>query len=151
LKKLKTFSSESIHKILVPIDGSDYSNRAAEYAIGIAKAQGAEVVLVYVVDELVIDQFSNSAERTSIEAELKKDGQRATKYVESVLEKAGVKSSSMLLKGRPFEQIVNTTKSFDIDLVVMGTYGRRGAERILIGSVAERVIEYSPCPVLVVK
>jgi len=57
----------------------------------------------------------------------------------------------MLLRGRPFEQIVNTTKSFNIDIVVMGTYGRRGAERILIGSVAERVIEYSPCPVLVVK
>jgi nucleotide-binding universal stress UspA family protein len=148
---LKTFNSESIRKILVPIDGSDYSNRAAEYAIGIAKAQGAEVVLVYVVDELVVDQFPGGNERGNVEAELKGDGQRAVKYVECLLEKAGVKSSSMLLKGRPFEQIVNTTKSFDIDLVVMGTYGRRGAERILIGSVAERVIEYAPCPVLVVK
>jgi nucleotide-binding universal stress UspA family protein len=148
---LKTFNSENIHKILVPIDGSDYSNRAAEYAIGISKAQGAEVVLVYVVDELVVDQFSSAAEKSAIEAQLKNDGQRATRYAEGLMEKAGVKSSSMLLKGRPFEQIVNTTKSFDIDLVVMGTYGRRGAERILIGSVAERVIEYSPCPVLVVK
>jgi nucleotide-binding universal stress UspA family protein len=148
---LKTFNSESIHKILVPIDGSDYSNRAAEYAIGIAKAQGAEVVLVYVVDELVVDQFPGGNERGNVEAELKSDGQRAVKYAECLLEKAGVKSSSMLLKGRPFEQIVNTTKSFNIDLVVMGTYGRRGAERILIGSVAERVIEYAPCPVLVVK
>jgi nucleotide-binding universal stress UspA family protein len=148
---LKTFSSECIKKILVPIDGSDYSIRAAEYAIGIAKAQDAEVLLVYVVDELVVDQFSGGAERGAVEAELKGDGQRAVRYAESLLEKAGVKSSSMLLKGRPFEQIVNTTKSFDIDLVVMGTYGRRGAERILIGSVAERVIEYSPCPVLVIK
>ena len=148
---MKTFNSESIKKILVPIDGSDYSNRAAEYAIGIAKAQGAEVVLVYVVDELVVDQFPGGNERGNVEAELKSDGQRAVRYAESVLEKAGVKSTSMLLKGRPFEQIVNTTKSFNIDLVVMGTYGRRGAERILIGSVAERVIEYSPCPVLVVK
>lgn len=148
---MKTFNSESIHKILVPIDGSDYSNRAAEYAIGIAKAQAAEVVLVYVVDELVVDQFPGGNERNAIEAELKNDGQRAVRYAESLLEKAGVKASSMLLKGRPFEQIVNTTKSFNIDLVVMGTYGRRGAERILIGSVAERVIEYSPCPVLVVK
>jgi nucleotide-binding universal stress UspA family protein len=148
---LKTFSSETIRKILVPIDGSNYSNRAAEYAIGIAKAHNAEILLAYVVDELVVDQFANGAERSAIEAELKNDGQRTLNYAESMLEKAGVKSSSMLLKGRPFEQIVNTTKSFDIDLVVMGTYGRRGAERILIGSVAERVIEYSPCPVLVVK
>lgn len=148
---MKKFSSESIKKILVPIDGSDYSNRAAEYAIGIAKAQSAEVLLVYVVDELVVDQFSGGSERGAVEAELKSDGQRAVHYAECLMEKAGVKSSSLLLKGRPFEQIVNTTKSFDIDLVVMGTYGRRGAERILIGSVAERVIEYSPCPVLVVK
>lgn len=148
---MKTFSSETIRKILVPIDGSNYSNRAAEYAIGIAKAQNAEILLAYVVDELVVDQFANGAERSAIETELKNDGQRTLHYAESMLEKAGVKSSSMLLKGRPFEQIVNTTKSFDIDLVVMGTYGRRGAERILIGSVAERVIEYSPCPVLVVK
>jgi nucleotide-binding universal stress UspA family protein len=148
---LKKFSSESIKKILVPIDGSDYSNRAAEYAIGVAKAQKAEVLLVYVVDELVIDQFSGGAERSAVEAELKGAGQRAVRYAESLLEKAGVKYSSMLLKGRPFEQIVNTTKSFDVDLVVMGTYGRRGAERILIGGVAERVIEYSPCPVLVIK
>jgi nucleotide-binding universal stress UspA family protein len=148
---LKKFSSENIKKILVPIDGSDYSNRAAEYAIGIAKAQNAEVLLVYVVDELVVDQFSGGAERGAVESDLKGDGQRAVKYAECLMETAGVKASSLLLKGRPFEQIVNTTKSFDVDLVVMGTYGRRGAERILIGSVAERVIEYSPCPVLVVK
>lgn len=148
---MKKFSSESIKKILVPIDGSDYSNRAAEYAIGVAKTQDAEVILVYVVDELVIDQFSSATEKSTIESQLKNDGQHTVHYVENLMKKAGVKSSSLLLKGRPFEQIVNTTKSFDIDLVVMGTYGRRGAERILIGSVAERVIEYSPCPVLVVK
>jgi nucleotide-binding universal stress UspA family protein len=46
---------------------------------------------------------------------------------------------------------VHIAKNFGINLIVMGTYGRRGAERILIGSVAERVIEYSSCPVLVVK
>jgi nucleotide-binding universal stress UspA family protein len=108
-------------------------------------------MLVYVVDELVIDQFSNGAKKDEVEAELKSDGQRAIRYAEALTQKAGVKFTSMLLRGRPFEQIVNTTKSFNIDLVVMGTYGRRGAERILIGSVAERVIEYSPCPVLVIK
>jgi len=148
---LKKFCSENIQKILVPTDGSDYSIRAAEYAICIAKAQNAQLLLVYVVDELVVDQFPKVAERDSVENELKNDGQRFTHYIESLAEKEGVKASSLLLKGRPFEQIVNTTKSFNIDLVVMGTYGHRGAERILIGSVAERVIEYAPCPVLVVK
>jgi nucleotide-binding universal stress UspA family protein len=148
---LKKFSSETIKKILVPTDGSDYSTRAAEYAISIAKVHDAQITFAYVVDEIVIDQFSKAAEREAVEAELKSDGQRALNYAVGLAEKEGVKSVPMLVKGRPFEQIVNLAKSFDMDIIVMGTYGRRGAERILIGSVAERVIEYSPCPVLVVK
>jgi nucleotide-binding universal stress UspA family protein len=145
------FSSEKIEKILVPTDGSAYSNRAAEYAIGIAKTHDAQVMITYVVDEVVIDQFSKPAEREVVEAELKSDGQHFIHYALGLAEKEGIKATSMLVKGRPFEQIVNLAKSFNVDLIVMGTYGRRGAERILIGSVAERVIEYSPCPVLVIK
>jgi nucleotide-binding universal stress UspA family protein len=148
---LKKFSCETIQKILVPTDGSDYSVRAAEYGISVAKAHDAEIVFVYVVDELVIDMFPKGEKRDEVEAELKNDGRRFLSYAIGLAEKAGVKSTSMLLKGRPFEQIVNATKSFDVDLVVMGTYGRRGADRILMGSVAERVIEYAVCPVLVVK
>ncbi len=148
---MKKFSSEIIQKILVPTDGSDYSMRAAEYAISIAKVHDAQIVVAYVVDEVVIDQFSKVPERDAVEAELKNDGQRFIHYAAGLAEKEGVKSTSMLVKGRPFEQIVNLAKSFDVDLIVMGTYGRRGAERILMGSVAERVIEYSLCPVFVVK
>jgi nucleotide-binding universal stress UspA family protein len=148
---MRTFSSETINKILVPTDGSAYSNRAAEYAISMAKTHGAEIMITYVVDEVVIDQFSKPAEREAVEVELKSDGQHFIRYVLGLAEKEGVKATSMLVKGRPFEQIVNLAKSFNVDLIVMGTYGRRGAERILIGSVAERVIEYSPCPVLVIK
>ncbi len=66
-------------------------------------------------------------------------------------EKEGVKATSLIVKGRPFEQIVHLSDGLEMDLIVLGTYGRRGAERILIGSVAERVIEYAHCPVLVVK
>lgn len=148
---MRKFSCEHISKVLVPTDGSDYSIRAIEYGISVAKAHEAEVTFVFVVDELVIDQFPKGPKQDSVEAELKGDGQRFLKYAVSMAEKEGVKSTTMLLKGRPFEQIVNSTRSFDVDIVVMGTYGRRGAERILIGSVAERVIEYSACPVLVVK
>jgi nucleotide-binding universal stress UspA family protein len=106
---------------------------------------------VFVVDEVVIDQFAKVADREAVESELKGDGQRYTHYVMGLAEKETVKATSMIVKGRPFEQIVNLAKSFNVDLIVMGTYGHRGAERILIGSVAERVIEYSPCPVLVIK
>ncbi len=148
---MKKFSFENIQKILVPTDGSAYSMRAAEYAISLAKGQNSEIMFVFVVDEIVLDQFAKMIDREGVEAELKTDGQRYLSYALGLAEKESVKATSKVVKGRPFEQIVNLSKSFPIDLIVMGTYGHRGAERILIGSVTERVIEYSSCPVLVVK
>jgi nucleotide-binding universal stress UspA family protein len=142
---------ESIRKILVPTDGSDYSMRAAEFAVSIARLLKAEVTVTYVIDTVVLDQISKGTERVDAERELKSDGERYLNYVHSMAEKAGVKSSVLLAKGRPFEQIVHLAKGLQMDLIVMGTFRRRGTERILMGSVAERVIEYSPCPVLVVK
>jgi len=142
---------KNIQKILVPTDGSDYSERAAEYGVDIAKMLSAQIVVVYVIDQVVIDQISKATERDSVERELKENGQRYVNYVLSLAEKEGVKSSSLLVKGTPYEQIVHLARELNIDLIVMGTYGRRGTERVLIGSVAQRVIEYAPCPVLVIK
>ena len=99
----------------------------------------------------MLDQIARSTERESVETELKEDGQRYVKYVVGLAEKENVKASSLIANGRPFEQIVHMAKGLNIDLIVMGTYGRRGADRILLGSVAERVIEFAPCPVLVIK
>jgi nucleotide-binding universal stress UspA family protein len=137
--------------ILIPTDGSDYSLRAAEYGISIAKMLGAQIMVVYVLDEVALEQISGPSERDEVERELKNDGQRYINYVLNLAEKENVKAASLIAKGRPFEQIVHIAKGLKIDLIVMGTYGLRGSDRILIGSVAERVIEYSPCPVLVVK
>jgi nucleotide-binding universal stress UspA family protein len=145
------FSSETIKKILIPTDGSDYSIHAAEYGISIAKVHDAQITVVYVLDEVVIDRFTKMTEREDIERELKTDGQRYINYVLGLAEKEGVKATSLIAKGRPFEQIVHLANGLNMDLIVLGTYGRRSAERILIGSVAERVIEYANCPVLVVK
>lgn len=145
------FSSQTIQKILVPTDGSDYSVHAAEYAISIAKVNNAQITVAYVLDEVVIDRFTKMTEREDIERELKIDGQRYVNYILGLAAKEGVKATSLIVKGRPFEQIVHLSNGLSIDLIVMGTYGRRGADRILIGGVAERVIEYARCPVLVVK
>ncbi len=142
---------ESVSRILVPTDGSDNSVRAAEYAVSVAKLLGAEIVVVYVIDTVVLDQVARVSERDGVERELKSDGERYLRYVVGVAGHEGVKASSLLAKGRPYEQIVHLAKELKMDLIVMGTYGRRGAERILIGSVAERVIEYATCPVLVVR
>ena len=145
------FSSETIKKILIPTDGSEHSIHAAEYGISIAKTHEAQITVVYVLDEVVIDRFTKVTDREDVERELKADGQRYINYVLGLAKKAGVKSTSLIAKGRPFEQIVHLANGLDMDLIVLGTYGRRGPERILLGSVAERVIEYANCPVLVVK
>ena len=142
---------KNIKKILIPTDGSDYGMRAAEYGISIAKMLDAQIMVVYVIDDVVLDQISKVTEHEDVERELKQDGQRHINYVLGLAEKESVKATSLLAKGRPFDQIVHLAKEQNMDLIVMGTYGLKGAERILIGSVAERVIEYSPCPVLVVK
>ena len=144
-------SFKNVKKILIPIDGSDYSMRAAEYGISIAKMLDAQITVVYVIDQILLDQILKVTDSEDVELELKKDGQQYINYVLGIAEKEGVKAASLLVKGRPFDQIVHLAKEQNMDLIVMGTYGLRGAERILIGSVAERVIEYSPCPVLVVK
>ncbi|MDR0372514.1 MAG: universal stress protein [Nitrososphaerota archaeon] len=148
---MKKYNSQIIKKIIVPTGGSDYSIRAEEYAIGLAQTHQAEIMFVYVVDELVIEKLSTVAQREETEQELKSDGQRYIKYALNLAEKAGVKANSIITKGRPFAQIVGFAKNLEGDLIVMGTHGHRGAERILLDSVAERVIEYSNCPVLVVK
>ena len=142
------FSSQTIKRILIPTDGSDYSIRAAEYGISIAKVHDAQITVVYVLDEVVIEKFSKIGDRENVEKDLKADGQRYINYILGLAEKEGVKVASLIAKGRPFEQIVHLADNLSMDLIVMGTYGRRGAERILIGSVAERVIEYAHCPVL---
>jgi nucleotide-binding universal stress UspA family protein len=142
---------ENIKKILIPIDGSDYSMRAAEYGISVAKMLHAEITIVYVIDIVALDQIARSPDKENVENELKGDGERYLKYVQGVAQNEGVKASLLLAKGRPYEQIVHLAKGLKIDLIVLGSYGRRGPERILMGSVAERVIEYSTCPVLVVR
>lgn len=142
---------ERIKKILIPTDGSDYSIRAAEYGLSIAKMLSAEIVVVYVIDTIVLSQINKETQRETVEQELKEDGERYINYIISLAKNIGVRNTSLFAKGRPFEQIVHLAKDLQADLIVMGTYGRRGTERILIGSVVERVIEYSSCPVLVVK
>lgn len=141
----------NVKKILIPTDGSDYSMRAAQYGVSAAKLLGAEIMVVYVIDTVVLDQISKITQRETAENELKQDGERYAKYIVGMAQRAGVQASYIMAVGRPFEQIVHIAKGLGVNLIVMGTYGRKGAARILIGSVAERVIEYASCPVLVVR
>jgi nucleotide-binding universal stress UspA family protein len=114
--------------------------RAAEYAVNIAKMLGAQIMVVYVIDAVVLDEahaFFKVGEHEDVELKLKQGGQRYINYVLSLAEKEGVRTASLLAKGRPFDVIVHLAEEANANLIVMGTHGRRGTDRILIGSVAE--------------
>jgi len=140
-----------INKIIVPTDGSDPSMRAADFAIKLAKHFNSEIIAIYVIDRLILEEVSKVQERYVLEEEIKGKAERCLNYIVKSAEREGLKVSSILVEGQPHDQIVRHAESLGADMIVMGSRGRRGTERILIGSVAERVIEYAPCPVLVLR
>jgi len=125
----------NFERILFATDGSVYSNIAASEAIGIAKRFGSELIAVSV------------AKRDSdvVYAE------EGVKAVKEAAEREGVKVQTVVAKGEPFEQIVDTANKNTVGLIVMGTYGRTGIEKFFMGSVTERVIGTSARPVMVVR
>jgi len=142
---------EKVKNILIPTDGSDCSLRAAELGISLAKLLGAKIFVIYAIDTVILEQLTKGEEEKSVEKELKEKGERYLNYIVRLAKKEDLKAEAILTKGEPHDQIVQYAKSKGVDMIIMGTYGRRGTKRILIGSVAERVIEYAPCPVLVVR
>ncbi|HHT74634.1 MAG TPA: universal stress protein [Methanomassiliicoccaceae archaeon] len=136
-------------KILIPTDGSEYTKKAIAQGLEIAKLMNAEVTALYVVDQTSFVNFPMDSTVVSIYSLLEKEGQDAVDYVVEEGAKIGVKVTAMLQEGSPVKKIVDVAK--DHDLVVMGTIGRTGISKILLGSVAERVVRFAPCPVLVVR
>jgi len=140
-----------VRKILIPTDGSDSAMRAADFALEMAEHFKSEVIAIYVIDRIILEEISKVYGRRELEEEIKRKAERCLNYIVRSAERKGLKASSILVEGQPHDQIVRHAKSLGVDLIVMGSKGRRGANRILIGSVTERVIEYAPCPVLVIR
>lgn len=133
--------------ILLATDGSIYSKAAADKAIDLAKSYGGDLKVISVVD--VPAEFYGEA--PGIVEDLVK---KAKTYVESVkkqAEKAGIKTETFVREGEAYQAVTDIAKEQNINAIVMGSHGRTGIKRLLMGSVAEKVIGYAPCPVLVVK
>lgn len=131
-------------RILVPTDGSGI-DRVAEHAIEVAAAMDATLFAIYVVDEEV-DETLDDDTRSVLEAE----GERATKRVKSLATDRNVDAESVIRYGMPHREILDYADELDADAIVMGTHGRTGLNRFLIGSVTDRVIRTGDVPVLVV-
>ncbi len=143
-----------LKKILIATDGSKYSNAAGSYAVGMAKRCGANLIVVSVVPSESIpplDIVHSQMQRELIAEKELKEAEKNVKSVKELAEKEGVKVRGFVLTGRPYEAIIDTAKENSADIIVMGSYGRTDIERLLMGIVAERVIGFTECAVLVVK
>lgn len=146
-------ASRIYRRILHPSDFSPGARPAFKKAVELAKAKGAELLVVHVLPVLPIFPETYLAARTYdeiLEAQ-RASGQKRLDRLVANAKAAGVRASGILLDfAVPADRIVRVAKSRRADLIVMGTHGRSGFQRALMGSVAARVIAFAPCPVLTV-
>lgn len=143
-------------RILVPVDGSAPSNRGLEEALKLAKLTGAQLLLLHVVDQLsaAMGMAGFSTVSTDVFALLKEGGEQVLKEARVKAEGQGIPVQAVLVEnfsGRLCDVVAQQVKSSGSDLLVLGSHGRRGVGRLVLGSDAEQIIRTALVPVLVVR
>jgi len=136
-------------RMLVPTDGSAGMAAVVEHAADLAASHGAEIHAVYVVDTTRFTGLPMETGWEGITETLREEGERALAAVERLVDGCPVRTA--MLEGAPSRQIVEYAHDHDVDLVVMGTHDRGGINRLLLGSVAERVVRTANVPVLTLR
>ena len=142
----------SVKKILCAVDLSEVSSQVAEYAAQQAKWAGASVLVMYVAPAL--NQYSDTEMPLAIIKNFISERiENAEKVMPGLLQEhfAGVDVSSRIVAGYPPDSILEAAKEDHVDMIVLGTHGRRGVNAVVFGSVAEKVIKQAAVPVLVVR
>jgi nucleotide-binding universal stress UspA family protein len=140
--------------ILIPVDGSPTAMQAVEKAVGLAKAFGSAVTAIYVIDPYPFtgvgtDFAYGQAQYLSAATAEAND---AIKAAREQMEAAGLPVDTRIVEAHtPWRGILETASAVGVDLVVMGSHGRRGLEKLVLGSVAQRVLQHANLPVLVVR
>jgi len=143
--------SEFYRNIVIATDGSENSLKAISYGIEIAKLSGATVHALYVIDITSFSSIPMDAGWEAMYDTLRKEGEKAISMVQERGKVSGVEVREVLLEGHPSNEIINFAENNNVDLIVMGTLGKTGLDRFLMGSVAEKVVRDARCPVLVYK
>lgn len=138
-------------KILIPTDGSEIAGVAVKQGIELAKALGSKIYGLYVIDVSAFAGIPTEAIWESMRSLLEEEGRKALGAVEQTAKELGVECELLLKEGAPAEDITRVAKDEKIELIIMGTAGRKGLDRFLLGSVAEKVMRAAPCPVMVVR
>jgi nucleotide-binding universal stress UspA family protein len=142
-----------IRHLLYATDFSPTSRRAHDTAIALAKMGSAKITILFVLAPVVVvpGQYVDAETMLALENRARELSREQLAVLAARSRKAGVRASVLLREGDPADQIVRTARSMKPDLIVMGTHGRRGLPKLLLGSVAARVVAAAPCPVVTVR
>jgi nucleotide-binding universal stress UspA family protein len=143
-------SGLTVKKILVPTDFSEGSTAAMQYAIGLARICSARLVLLHVM-ELAVYAVDFAMTHPGVPADIRRKLDDMMEDCVRRVKAEGIEAEGVLATGTPYFEIGKAVERHAIDLIVMGTHGRMGMARVLMGSTAERVVRLAPCPVLTVK
>lgn len=145
-------------RILVPVDGSAASMMGLKHALGLAKDQGARLRVLNVVDDLIMAPLMIDAagviDYGEVLDSLRAEGRKVLQKAAALAKKSGVKAETVQVESRGqrvSEAILADARRSRADVIVMGTHGRRGLNRLLLGSDAERVLREAPVPVLLTR
>jgi nucleotide-binding universal stress UspA family protein len=150
---------EVFNRILVPLDGSEFSERALETAINVAKKFGGNITLLHVYLVSVIMSLSTyneagivaSVEAPTLIKAIREAGADILVKAEKVAEAEGIPVETQLKEGHVAQEIIKAAREGRYDLIVMGAKGRSKIKELLLGSVSEKVVRTAPCTVMVVK
>jgi nucleotide-binding universal stress UspA family protein len=148
-------SAVKVRSILLPTDFSDCANFALQYATGIARATGASLLCVHVVETVVpavgYTGMSEPVPIADISEQLEDSAERELPKIAECEECSGLNVEQVIVHGEAATEIVRVAKERGVDLIVVSSHGRTGLGRMLFGSTAEAIVRHATCPVLVVK
>jgi nucleotide-binding universal stress UspA family protein len=141
-----------LKRILVPIDFSDCSKKALQYAVPLAKQHQAAITLLYIVPtpSYAAGEYGG-IDYASLEAETRASADQALSALAVDEIRGEVSADTVVRSGSAALEIIEFAKSLPADIIVVSTHGRTGLKHVLLGSVAENVVRLAPCPVLVVR
>lgn len=137
-------------KILVAHDGSRYAQKALRKGMEIASQFGGSLVVLAVVPELHITELT-PLDETRLKEALEDQAKRHLKKAETQMKKKAVPARTLVRQGNTAEVIIETARKVRASLIVLGSHGRQGVEKFLLGSVSAKVVAHADRPVLVVK
>lgn len=144
-------TSEFYRNIVIATDGSEDTQRAISYGIEISKLTGAIVYALHVVDTRSTISENWTIDKNLFYDMMRSDGEKILSKIKKIGEDSGIEIKGVLLEGDPSNEIINFAENNKMSLIVMGTLGKTGLDKFLLGSVAEKVVRRSKVPVMVVR